>query len=414
MKITEKRYYSWLLVVVYSLLGIFFPAAVTQFSMVVTDVANALQVDRQVVLLADSTRAVCLVTAMFLSSYIYKRFGLRKTMALGLMFQILPQFCVPLAIRFQCVPMLFVLKGMQGLNAMAFPLYISTIAVWMDRRYVALATAIFNGSFMAGSGIGAWISGKIVPALGWEASFYAVGGICLFFAIPALLLTREKPGQAAASTDSRKEQKKDSVYGTIIRQPLTWILVASLMANTWVCQSVTVDMSVYAQSIGYDYGLTGNLMLMISVVTVIASMLAGGVSDWFAARAKNRTRSRCVIMGLGYALSLIGGFFLPAAAQAGFAGLAASACLMMFGANWGMGVFYALPVELYPEKDNVAATAFCTGASNIPNPIAPMVVGVVLGTGGHWTAAWLTCAAASAISMAASFAVPHCSRKNEQ
>ncbi len=411
MKITEKKYYPWLLVVVYSLLGVFFPAAVTQFSMVVTDVANALQVDRQVVLLADSTRAVCLVTAMFLSSYVYKRFGLRKTMALGLTFQILPQFCVPLAIHFQCVPMLFVLKGMQGLNAMAFPLYISTISMWMDRRFVALATAIFNGSFMAGSGIGAWISGKIVPALGWQASFFAVGGICLIFAIPALLLTREKPSESAPA-DAPQTQKKDSVYGNIIRQPLTWILVASLMANTWVCQSVTVDMSVYAQGIGYDYGLTGNLMLMISVVTVLASMLAGGVSDWFAARAKNRTRSRCVIMGLGYAVSMAGGLFLPAAAQIGFMPLAAAACLMMFGANWGMGVFYALPVELYPESDNVAATAFCTGASNIPNPIAPMVVGVILGTSGHWTAAWLTCAVASFVSMAASFAVPHCKRKD--
>ena len=415
-KLKEAKCYPWLLVVSYSLLGIFFPAAVTQFSMVVNDVANALQVNRQVVLLADSTRAICLVAAMFLSGYVYKCLGLKKTMGLGLMFQILPQFVVPIAVQFQCVPMLFVLKGMQGLNAMAFPLYISTISVWMDRNYVALATAIFNGSFMAGSGIGAWIAGKIVPALGWQASFYAIGGICLIFAIPALLITedKERPEEVkpAKSIDTKKS-KKPNVYGTIVRQPLTWILCASLIANTWVCQSVTVDMSVYANSIGYNYGQTGNLMLMISVVTVVSSMVAGGVSDWFAARARKKTKSRCWVMGLGYAISMAGGLMLPIASKIGFWGLAAAACLMMFGANWGMGGFYALPVELYSAEDNVAATAFCSGASNIPNPIAPMVVGVLLGTNGHWTAAWMTCAAVSAVSFAASLAIPKVSENRK-
>ena len=129
---TKKKYYPWLLVVFYSLLGVFFPAAVTQFSMVVSNLADALHVDSQVILLADSTRAVCLVCAMFISSYVYKKLGLRGTIALGLTFQILPQFLVPLAVHMQCVPLLFVFKGMQGLNAMSFPLYISAITMWMD------------------------------------------------------------------------------------------------------------------------------------------------------------------------------------------------------------------------------------------------------------------------------------------
>ena len=118
-------------------------------------------------------------------------------------------------------------------------------------------------------------------------------------------------------------------------------------------------------------------------------------------------------MGLGYAISMAGGLMLPIASKIGFWGLAAAACLMMFGANWGMGVFYALPVELYSAEDNVAATAFCSGASNIPNPIAPMVVGVLLGTNGHWTAAWMTCAAVSAVSFAASLAIPKVSENRK-
>lgn len=400
MNITKNKSYPWLLVICYSLLGIFFPATVTQFSMVVNELAEALAVDSQVILLADTTRAICLVVAMFLSSYVYKRFGLRRTMALGLMFQILPQFLIPLAVGAQCIPLLFVFKGMQGFNAMAFPLYISTITLWMDERYTALATAVFNGSFVAGSGVGAWIAGKIVPALGWQASFFSVGGICLLFAIPALLITRDRKENISETAVQKGEKEK--VYSSIIRQPVTWMLVFALIANTWVSQAVTVDMSVYANGIGYTYGQTGNLMLAISVVTVISSVLAGGVSDWFAVRAKSRLRSRCMVMGAGYGLSMIAAAVLPKAAALGFFSLSVTACAMMFGASWAAGVFWALPVEVYSREDNVAGTAFCSGASNIPNPIAPMVVGVMLGSNGHWMEGWMTCAAVSAMSLLAS------------
>lgn len=410
MKITNYKSYPWLLVVCYSLLGIFFPAAVTQFSMVVNSLSEALAVDRQVILLADTTRAVCLVTAMFLSSYVYKRFGLKKTMALGLMFQILPQFLIPMAVNGKYILLLFLFKGMQGFNAMAFPLYISTITLWMDKRYTALATALFNGSFVAGSGVGAWISGRIVPVLGWQASFYAVGGICLFFAIPAWLLTKEKIIEVPQKSQLNVPSK--NVYGNVIRQPVTWLLILALIANTWVCQSVTVDMSVYANIIGYSYGQTGNLMLAISFVTVISSIMAGGVSDWFAMRAKNKVRSRSMIMAAGYALSTMAAVLLPNASAMGFLPLALVSCAMMFGVSWAAGVFWALPIEVYTEDDNIPGTAFCSGAANIPNPIAPMVVGVLLGSNAHWTAGWLTCALVSVLSLLSSLVLAR--HKNNQ
>ena len=93
---------------------------------------------------------------------------------------------------------------------------------------------------------------------------------------------------------------------------------------------------------------------------------------------------------------------LPAAGAAGYLPLAAASCAMMFGASWAAGVFWALPSQVYSSEEQVAGTAFCSGATNVPNPIAPMVVGVMLGTHGHWTAAWMTCAAVSAVSLLAS------------
>lgn len=410
MKITDRKSYPWVLVVCYSLLGLFFPAAVTQYSMVVGDVAEALHVPQQTVLLTDNVRAVCLVCAMFLANFMYRKLGLQKTMALGLLFQILPQFVIPLAIRGGFLPALFVLKGMQGLNSMAFPLYISTITLWISERYAGLATAIFNGSFAAGSGVGSWIAGKIVPAFGWEASFYVVGGICLLFAVPVLLITRDKPRTPAPAAE---RSRKKGTYAAIIRQPITWILITALIANTWVTQAITVDMSVYASNMHYPSEKIGNLMLVISVMTVVASILAGGVSDWAASRSKNTVKSRSLIMALGHALSALGAAVLPFAAGIGFVPMLLSSCIMMFGTSWACGVFWALPVEVYSAEDHVSGTAFCSGASNVPNPIATMVVGVLLGSNGHWTAGWMTCAIVSLFSMAASILLSGSRKKKE-
>lgn len=389
-----------MIVVIYSCLGLTMPAAVTQYSMVVGDVARALDMPQRVVLLSDTVRAVCLVCSMFFSSWFYRRIGLRRTIALGLVCQILPQFLAPTAVKIHSLPLLFLLKGMQGCNAIAFPLYISTIVMWVGDRYKGAATAVFNGSFVAGAGVGSWLSGLIVPAFGWQYSFYMVGGLCLLFALPVVFITRDK------DKPERTEAEKKRTNWRIVQSPVTWLLIFSLVANTWVVQAVTVDLSVYASWLGYDYAQTGGMMMAVSVVTVIASTLAGIVSDRAAAMGGSPLRSRCRVQGAGYVVCIAAALLLPFGAGRGIGALAVLACAMMFGASWAGGVFWALPSEVYRGDEVVEGTAFCSSASNVPNPAAPMVIGVLLGSNGHWTAGWLTCAAMAAMSLAVTLAIP--------
>lgn len=400
---TQKRYYPWLLVALFSLMGLSFPAAVTQFSMVAQELADVMQVPKQTVLVADTLRAICLVAGMFASGPVYRRLGLRKTIFLGVCFQVCSQFLVPLAVNTGLLPLFFLFKGMQGLNAVAFPLYIAAITQWVAPRSCGLATAIFNGSFSAGAGVGAWVVGKIVPAFGWRASFYLVGGICLIFALPVLLIVRENPAYAAP--EAPEKPRRSGSYGPILRQGVTWMLVITLVANTWVTQAVTVDLSVYAQDLGYDYNQTGTVMLLISIITVISSILGGAVSDFFAARSHKSVRARSMVLLLGYVLSATAAALLPFVAGRSIRLLTLVSCAMMFGASWSAGVFWALPREIYAPQELVVATAFCSGASNVPNPIAPAVVGVLLGTQGHWTAGWLTCCAVSVFSVLAALRI---------
>ena len=383
-------------------MGILFPAAVTQFSMVVDDLAEIFEVNKSIILTTDTVRAVCLVAAMFFGGIISNRLGLKKTMALGISFQVIPQLLMPLAISIKSLPMLFLLKGLQGLNAMAFPLYISSIVMWMSSKYIALATAIFNGSFAAGSGIGAFIAGKIIPAFGVSASFTVIGAACGILAVPALILTHEK---AEDRRIRREPVKRKGSYIPIMRMPATWFLILALTANTWVTQSVTVDMSVFTAGMGFGYSERGSLMLWVSIITVGSSIAAGAVSDYFAAKSDKPLNARIAVMSIGYVLSFAASMFIVRSAGSGFVPLALTTCTMIFGASWAGGVFWSLPRLVYGSDDQVMGTAFCSGASNIPNPIAPLVVGVVLGGRGLWQLGWGTCAVISLLSLASLFAL---------
>ncbi len=402
MKFEKNKNYSKLLVLSYSLLGICFPATVTQFSLVIEDISGILQVGQDVILLADTFRAICLVIAMFASTLIYKKIGLKGTMVLGIFFQISPQFLIPLAINMNSLPLLFLFKGMQGANAMAFPLYIYSISLWVDSKYLGLATAIFNGSFVAGSGIGAFVSSLVIPQLGWEMSFYVIGIACLVFAIPALIMTKDKTvARPLEKHEKINTNKKANSNQGVLKNPITWALIFALVGSTWISQAITVDMPVYMTNIGYDLEESGNLMLIMSVVTIVASILSGYISDVVANKSENKVRARTIIMGSGYILSILTGFFLPLVSNMGFVSISLAAAGLMFGASWVTGSFWAIPSLVYSKEDNVAGTAFCSGASNIPNPIAPFVVGVMLGSNGMWTLGWHTCAITSIISVLA-------------
>lgn len=402
MDLTKKSSYPWILVAIYSLLGFCLPSTVTQFAMLIGTIAEEMQVSEQTVLLADTFRAVCLVTALFASSLLYKKFGLRKTIFIGLCCQIIPQFVLPFGIEHKNLFILYIFKGMQGMNALAFPLYISTITSWVNDSSKGLATSVFNGGFTAGAGLGAWVSGKTIPLLGWKMSFYSLGVMCIFFALPVLLITREKE----AGSSLKKQNKDSNRYNIIFKQKITWMLVFALLANTWIAQAVTVDMSIYSSHLGYSYSQTGTLMLIISIVTVIASITGGAVSDFFASKAQNKVASRVNVLSYGYAIAAAACVILPLIANKGFFFTVITASLMMLGISWAQGVYWAIPSEIYEAGDNVIVTSICSGASNLVNPVAPMVVGVILGTRGLWQIGWITCAVMAVFSMVSALAIP--------
>lgn len=408
----KSEYYPWIIVIIFSLLGITLPAAVTQFSMTVSDLSMKFGVSEQMILFGDTIRASIIVISMFMSAIIYEKLGYKRTLIAGLTFQIIPQFLIPFA---PDVPVFLFLKGLQGFNSIAFPLYISTIVSLVRNDQKGLATSIFNGSFVAGAGVGAWIAGQVIPRFGWQASYFAIGGLSLIFACITIFVSRDASScSACEERQLTKTVKADGSYKYVVSRITTWIMIIALTASNWISQAVTVDMPVYSAYIGYNFEETGNLMMIISIVTLISSILAGAISDRFAHISKDKLLSRSIILSLGYILAACAAFILPHFAQKNILGLIIFSSAMMFGSSWAGGVFWAIPSEVYSKEHNIAGTGFCSGASNLLNPLSPVVVGIYLGSKGMWEAGWYTCAFIALISLTAVLSLPILYKKEKQ
>lgn len=399
------------MVLVFSLLGMTLPGAVTQFSMTVNNLANKLSVSSQLILFGDTIRATFLVISMFASSYAYNIFGLRKTILIGVLCHVIPQFLIPIAPSFWIY---IVLKGVSGCNAIAFPLYISTIVKWVKNEQKGFSTAFFNGSFIAGSGVGGWVAGYIMPTKGWAMSYYAMGFLTLIFGIITLIITRDKNVNVNKQIINTKKSCRRSINSEIIRMPATWLMIIGLIASNWVNQAIVVDLPIFSNALGYDVGETGTMMMIISIVTVISSILGGVISDNFAKHAKNKLTSRCTILSLGYFIAIASSFFMPSMAKNNIIILTILSSLMMFGVSWAAGVFWSIPSEVYPKYLIVEGTAFCSGATTTPNPVAPFFVGIVMGGRGLWSLGWLSCGVISIISVIAILLTPKTQKLIEQ
>ena len=390
--IVSAPWYGWLMVAAFSLTGMNMPAGVTQYSMTVEALSTQLAVTVEAILFGDTLRASFLVLGMLASGLFHKRFGFRVTFAIGMTCQIIGQIAIPLCTN---IPTYYIFKILQGCNAIAYPLYISTILKIIPERNHGMATAIFNGFFATGSGLGALVAGLVIPAFGWKASYWV---LAVFAAVCALIVLA-LVGPADLKAHHHNSPGRAGSYASILRKPVTWALLITILTSNWVIAAVTVDLSVFSADLGHKLSYSAFLISTVSIVNLIASIGSGAISDRCSARSSSPSRTRIAVLVIGYIAVLLAtlGFGILPMEQETF--LLAASALMMFGAAWVAGGFWALLPRYYHQNEAASGVSICTGLSNIANPLAPLIVGVLLGSSGYWIAGWLTCGGLAVLSI---------------
>ena len=379
-----------------SLVGSTMASFISQFSMTVNQLSEKLGAGQEIILFSEVLKSFSIVIGMLISGVIYKRLKLKKTFLLAMALLLLPQFSIAYSPN---VFTLMVLKILQGFATIIFPVFILVIIQWMEANHIGFATAMFNGIFYGGSGLGAIATGFIIPRLGWEASYLILGIISLMLGIIWFFTIDEKNQNNTESVGSSGTIR--ATYIEMVKKPEIWLLVLGLLGYTWALQAVAVDMPIFGEYIGYGAEDIGKIMASTTIGTVIASLISGKVSDMYSQRTINKVSGRIFIMMLSSIIIFIFTLLIIVLDLNNFYIFYILALFISFGGAWGLGSFYSIFPEMFRGDMLEIAPGFAGGIADISVPLAPFVVGIVFGARGLWSLGWLSCTIMSGLSLIA-------------
>lgn len=386
--------YGWYLVVINGLIGISMTAAFPQFTMVVGDLSKQMNTTEEYLLLSDTIKAFAIMAGMFCSGVVYNRFGLKKTFLISLACMVIPQVIFPFLTS---TTLLMPLKIIQGFSAMIFPVFILIIMEWIREAQHGIATAVFNGIFYGGAGIGATIYGLIISEFGWKASFFLGSLMTLIPGIIWILTVKEK----GSGGESKEEVVcKEVAISSVVKLPEVWLLTIAFLSTIWMLQVLTVDIPLWSQYLGYDSAQSGVAMSAVTIGIFGASLISGRVSDCISSKAQNRGAARLKVMLAGPIATIAGIGIIPFLGLQSFPVFFIAVLILSFGCAWGLGAFYCILPELMKGKALKLATGFIGGTADLGMPIGPLVVGVVFGIKGMWNLAEISCVLVAALSAA--------------
>lgn len=398
--------YAWYITLISALMGCSISASFPQFSMTVSRVATQTGLSESFLLTTDTIKSATIVVAMLCSGYLYKRFGVKITFIISLVCTVLPQFVIP----YTTSPILFVLwKAIQGFSSVIFPVFLLLIMDVINERKAGLATAIFNGIFYSGGGIGGTLAGIFIAKTGWLSSYYAIGiielviGILWLFTIKSPTSSKsnnlEDDNSANLEPDTLSANPERFAALTLLRMPIVWLLIVAFISTTFVIQAITVDLPLFSEWLGYDDLSSGKINTAVTIGLLASCVVSGQISDMVTNRMTNKGRARILVMAIGPILIIIASLMLIILDLTNFSLFYFVAFLFSFGGSWGLGTFYSVLPEIFDENKLPIITGLAGGAGDMGMPLAPLFVGVVFGANGMWKCGWAVCIDIATLSM---------------
>jgi len=242
---------------------------------------------------------------------------------------------------------------------MSWPALVVAIMSWVRGKQIILASGIFLGGSLAGGGIGGFIVGRVIPVMGWQASFWVLGLISIvvtiiWYASVRVVPAQEAPKEAAATEETREP----SPFAKMVRMPETWLLSLIMLGSTWMLFGLLSTLPFYGNYLKYDVTGIGNLVIAISIGYIVAALIGGYVSDVMATKMGNQLKGRSITMALGFIVAIIGAVLLPILATMGFGIFFFMALVCAFGNSWPQAVFWAVLSVAYTPDVEALGTGF--------------------------------------------------------
>ena len=352
--------YSWWVAIISTITSLTIFSTMTSYSMTVPHLAAALGTTNNAIMIGETVRMAFWVIGLIVGGMVIGKIGIKGTVILAMACLLVPQFLFAYIGNYA---LLVVLKAIQGFASMSWPALVVAIMSWVRGKQIGLASGVFLGGSLAGGGIGGFIVGRVIPSMGWQASFWVLGLISLVVTIIWYASVKVVPAQATSQeTVAAKETVGPSPFAKMVRMPETWLLSVIMLGSTWMLFGLLSSLPIYGASLKYDVTGIGNLVIAISIGYIIAALIGGYVSDVIAAKMGNQLKGRSLTMAFGFIVAIIGAVLLPILAPLGFGIFFFMALVCAFGNSWPQAVFWAVPSIAYTPDVEAAGTGFAGGS----------------------------------------------------
>lgn len=230
------------------------------------------------------------VVAIFLIGPLVDRFGLKPVFLTVVTLQA-AGFAAFLAVH--SVWTYYLTGFLIGLGQGAVLLCIKLMVSRWFIRNVGLAGAMALTGASVGGIIFPWYIVAVMPALGWRLTFALIGIGIFAVAVPLILTAKQDPteeeilpeidgekgaARGAGAADAARAAEVDLNYGQLIRQPMFWGILLSVMIIAGVDQGLFQNSQLYFTR---EAGLSPALAVSALSITFLVGMLSKFVAGWF-------------------------------------------------------------------------------------------------------------------------------------
>ena len=318
------------------------------------------------------------------------RVGTRLGLSIGVLWYSLAAIATSLAtgLRSFCT-LRFLLGAGEAAN---WPGATKAVAEWFPRRERGWAVALFD----SGSSFGAAIAVVLVPFLyaklgGWRPAFVITGMLGLLW----LVLWRRSyyppethPRISAEErqmllADRAAEQAQDAApgetgpapgWGTLLRLPQTWGVIAARGLSDPVWFMITDWFAIYLASKGFAIEDTATGFWVPFLAADLGNFFGGGFSSFLIARGWSVGRARKVLIVAG-ALGVL--MLIPAAYLSSFVPLVACFAAATFSYATLSTMALALPADLFQSRAVASVAGMAGAAAGAGTIVSTFFIGVV-------------------------------------